>query len=224
MSPSGERNATRFSPSSRTRAGGPPGSESCSLMNAGIQYRRSRLPMGVPGPTRVSVMTSCATAIESSFLGASLPKGAGKQNTAPDRKRTASSQSGFSADDDEQPSASARILTVFVANCNDLAGSAGLPEKETARAPIQLSTRISGHAINPPPRIRAGVDYDPIVDRPPLRWPDNARVALWLCPAILDYEFVPPRDPWLDPWARTAPPDVVGCPRERCRVDNSRCW
>jgi hypothetical protein len=37
-----------------------------------------------------------------------------------------------------------------------LAGSAGLPEKETARAPIQLSTRISGHAINPPPRIRAG--------------------------------------------------------------------
>jgi hypothetical protein len=40
----------------------------------------------VPGPTRVSVMTSCAAAIESSFLGASLPKGSGKQNTAPDRQ------------------------------------------------------------------------------------------------------------------------------------------
>jgi allantoinase len=53
------------------------------------------------------------------------------------------------------------------------------------------------------------VDYDPIVDRPPLRWPNNARIAVLVCPAILDYEFVPPENAWLNPWARTPPPDVL---------------
>lgn len=27
-------------------------------------------------------------------------------------------------------------------------------------------------------------DYQPIIDRPPLRWPNGARVALWVCPNI----------------------------------------
>ena len=58
------------------------------------------------------------------------------------------------------------------------------------------------------------VDYDPIVDRPPLRWPDNARLAVMICPAILDYEFMPPGNPWLNPWARTEPPDVLGYCRQ----------
>jgi allantoinase len=58
------------------------------------------------------------------------------------------------------------------------------------------------------------VDYDPIVDRPPLRWPDNAQLAVMICPAILDYEFVPPENAWLNPWARTPPPDVLGYSRQ----------
>jgi len=58
------------------------------------------------------------------------------------------------------------------------------------------------------------VDFDPIVDRPPLLWPDGARLAVLVCPAILDYEFVPPANPWLDPWARTPPPDVLGFSRQ----------
>jgi allantoinase len=58
------------------------------------------------------------------------------------------------------------------------------------------------------------VDYDPIVDRPPLRWPDNARLAVMICPAILDYEFMPSVNPWLNPWARTKPPDVLGYCRQ----------
>lgn len=58
------------------------------------------------------------------------------------------------------------------------------------------------------------VDYDPIVDRPPLKWPGNARLAVLICPAILDYEFVPPENPWLNPWARTSPPDVLGFCRQ----------
>src|SRR5215467_5672124 len=48
------RNATRSSPSRRTRTGGPSGSGTSSLISAGSQYRRNRLPIGVPGPTRVS--------------------------------------------------------------------------------------------------------------------------------------------------------------------------
>ena len=58
------------------------------------------------------------------------------------------------------------------------------------------------------------VDFDPIVDRPPLIWPNGARLAILICPAILDYEFVPPQNPWLDPWARTPPPDVLGFSRQ----------
>jgi len=74
---------------------------------------------------------------------------------------------------------------------------------------------------NSPPirRARTGADqewviYDPIIGRPPIRWPNGARLAFWLCVGVLDYEFVPPRDPWLDPWARTPPPDVLGYCRQ----------
>ena len=43
--------AMRFSPRSRMRIGGPSGVRSSGVI-AGIQYSRSRLPIGVPGPTR----------------------------------------------------------------------------------------------------------------------------------------------------------------------------
>jgi allantoinase len=61
---------------------------------------------------------------------------------------------------------------------------------------------------------QAWVDYDPIVNRPPLNWPDGAQIAVLICPAILDYEFVPPDNLWLNPWARTPPPDVLGYCRQ----------
>ena len=32
-------------------------------------------------------------------------------------------------------------------------------------------------------------DYSPIIDRPPLRWPDGARVALWVIPNVEYFEF-----------------------------------
>src|SRR6185437_6804459 len=54
------RNATRFSPSSRTRAGGLPGSGISAVRQAGVQYRRSRFPIKVPGPTRVRISLSSA--------------------------------------------------------------------------------------------------------------------------------------------------------------------
>ncbi len=58
------------------------------------------------------------------------------------------------------------------------------------------------------------VRYSPIVTRPRITWPNEARVALWICPCIVFYEFVPEPNPWLDAWARTAPPDVMGYSRQ----------
>lgn len=51
--------------------------------------------------------------------------------------------------------------------------------------------------------------YSPAPARPPLRWPGNARVALWVCPNVLHYEYTPPADPWIDAWARMPAPDVL---------------
>ena len=52
------------------------------------------------------------------------------------------------------------------------------------------------------------VDYMPIIDRPIIRWPNNARVALWIAPNIEHYEYLPEYDGLRDPWPRTAYPDV----------------
>jgi allantoinase len=52
------------------------------------------------------------------------------------------------------------------------------------------------------------VDYSPIIDRTPLRWPDNARVAFWVAPNIEHYEYVPDYDGTRNPWPRTPYPDV----------------
>ena len=51
-------------------------------------------------------------------------------------------------------------------------------------------------------------DYSPIVDRPVIRWPNNARVALWMVPNVMWYEFLPPDNPLRDAWPRTPHPDV----------------
>ena len=58
----------------------------------------------------------------------------------------------------------------------------------------------------PPHRVR----YLPIVDRPRIRWPHDARVALWIAPNVEHYEFLPPRDPQRNTWTRSPHPDVQG--------------
>ena len=52
------------------------------------------------------------------------------------------------------------------------------------------------------------VDYSPIIDRPAIRWPNGARVALWIAPNIEHYEYLPDYDGFRDPWPRTPYPDV----------------
>jgi peptidoglycan/xylan/chitin deacetylase (PgdA/CDA1 family) len=54
------------------------------------------------------------------------------------------------------------------------------------------------------------VEYSAIVDRPVLRWPGGARVALWVVPNIEHYEYLPRQGQPRDPWPRSPHPDVLG--------------
>jgi allantoinase len=52
------------------------------------------------------------------------------------------------------------------------------------------------------------VDYLPIIDRPTIKWPNGARVALWICPNIEIYEYLPTYDGMRNPYPRSPYPDV----------------
>ena len=54
------------------------------------------------------------------------------------------------------------------------------------------------------------VPYSPITTRRPLRWPGNARIALWVVPNIEHYEYLPNPVRRRNPWPRTPHPDVLG--------------
>jgi allantoinase len=52
------------------------------------------------------------------------------------------------------------------------------------------------------------VDYSPIIDRPRITWPNNARVAFWVAPNVEHYEYQPDQDRVRNQWPRTPYPDV----------------
>ncbi len=52
------------------------------------------------------------------------------------------------------------------------------------------------------------VDYSPIIERPTIKWPNEARVALWIAPNVEHYEYLPDYDGVRNPWPRTPYPDV----------------
>lgn len=61
---------------------------------------------------------------------------------------------------------------------------------------------------------RARVDYSPVVGRPPIRWPNGARLAVWVVPNIEHYEYMPPgatadRNPGTLLPLRVPPPDIL---------------
>ncbi len=53
------------------------------------------------------------------------------------------------------------------------------------------------------------VEYSPIIDRPRLRWPNGARVALWVVPNVEHYEYLPLANKYRNPWPRSPHPDVM---------------
>jgi peptidoglycan/xylan/chitin deacetylase (PgdA/CDA1 family) len=52
------------------------------------------------------------------------------------------------------------------------------------------------------------VDYSPIIERPKITWPNNARVAFWVAPNVEHYEYMPDFDGQRNPWPRMPYPDV----------------
>ena len=54
------------------------------------------------------------------------------------------------------------------------------------------------------------IDYLPMTDRPIIRWPDDARLALFIVPNVEFYEYTPPFNPYKNPYPRLpAHPDVI---------------
>jgi len=52
-------------------------------------------------------------------------------------------------------------------------------------------------------------DYLPYRGRPRIRWPNDARIAVWIAPNIEFYEFEPPPNPYLAGWPKPIP-DIDG--------------
>jgi peptidoglycan/xylan/chitin deacetylase (PgdA/CDA1 family) len=52
--------------------------------------------------------------------------------------------------------------------------------------------------------------YLPIIDRPVIKWPKNARVAFWVAPNVEHYQYLPTFDGKRNPWPRSPYPDVQG--------------
>ena len=52
------------------------------------------------------------------------------------------------------------------------------------------------------------VDYSPIIDRPIIKWPNDARVALWIAPNVEHYEYFPDFDGVREAWPRMPYPDT----------------
>jgi allantoinase len=51
-------------------------------------------------------------------------------------------------------------------------------------------------------------DFIPYNRRPRIRWPNGAKIAVWVAPNIEFYEFAPPPNPQRTPWSRPLP-DVL---------------
>ncbi len=54
------------------------------------------------------------------------------------------------------------------------------------------------------------VPFSSIETRRVLKWPDGNRLAVWICPNLEHYDYMPPRQRSRDPWPRMPHPDVLG--------------
>jgi len=52
------------------------------------------------------------------------------------------------------------------------------------------------------------IPYLPITERPQIRWPGGAKLAVWVVPNVEHTEYLPPATAVMDPWPRTPHPDV----------------
>ena len=83
------------------------------------------------------------------------------------------------------------------------------PQRKTSTSrKAAPARRRSAAGPAPVPSAHGRYDYSPIVDRPVLRWPNGARVALWVIPNIEHFLFDRPST--RIPGAFTLTPDVMG--------------
>jgi hypothetical protein len=75
---------------------------------------------------------------------------------------------------------------------------------DSGREDAIIEIEKEAHMSLPPHR----VDYSPIIDRPRLTWPHQARVAFWVAPKVEHNEYLPDHEGHRNPWPRTAYPDV----------------
>ena len=59
-------------------------------------------------------------------------------------------------------------------------------------------------------KIEERIPYSALPERTPLRWPDGARVAVWVAPNIEHYEYLPEQVRVRNPWPRVPHPDILG--------------
>jgi allantoinase len=62
-------------------------------------------------------------------------------------------------------------------------------KSKAPRRPAAVRARPTASGPSPVPTEHGRFDYSPIIDRPPLRWPNGARVAVWLIPNIEHFLF-----------------------------------
>lgn len=53
------------------------------------------------------------------------------------------------------------------------------------------------------------IPHSPLPTREKLAWPGGARIAVWVCPNIEHYEFLPAAIRQRDPWPRVPHPDIL---------------
>ncbi len=70
-------------------------------------------------------------------------------------------------------------------------GGAALYEAYTGRSAVAQPATSAGRLVLAPDRW----DYSPIIDRPVIKWPNNARVAFWVAPNMEWYEYTPQNRP-----------------------------
>lgn len=71
---------------------------------------------------------------------------------------------------------------------------------------------MSGHPAAPIP-VEQRLTYSPVVDRAVPALPRDARLALWVIVNVEHYEYLPPANPYRDPWPSRPHPDLVNYAR-----------
>src|SRR5262245_7835616 len=88
---------------------------------------------------------------------------------------------------------------VGVDRCDILSIGAGMP---------RIGGRVEMTGITDVPDV-ATIPYLPLTSRPRIRWPNDARVALWVVPNIEHYQYEPAPHSFMRPWPRVPQPDVA---------------